>query len=41
MLIFVIGIIFIQQRNTGHEPICFPRPINEGDATYKGLDNVD
>lgn len=41
MLIFVIGIIFIQQRNTGHEPICFPRPINEGDASYKGLDNVD
>ena len=41
MLIFVIGIIFIQQRNTGHEPICFPRAINEGDASYKGLDNVD
>lgn len=41
MLIFVIGIIFLQ-RKTGHENIiCFPRPINEGDASYKGLDNVD
>jgi uncharacterized membrane protein len=41
ILIFFIGIIFIQRR-TGHENIiCFPRPINEEDASYKGLDNVD